>query len=191
MKQHGTKYRTSIQSIMIILGILMIPFSTEAARVVSSGSTSQEPAQSSAFSSANLPFFSFFTFSEGLTPSAGSGGYLFQLFGGVDLTADETKLDTTVTYVDQNAPQRMFLDQNYPNPCRQTTSIKYGIPRNSTVTVTIHTLLGSPVKTLVTERQKAGIYTVNTSELDLMPGMYFYRLQTEYGTLTRRMTITE
>ena len=115
----------------------------------------------------------------------------FSLFTDLETILHQRKLDTTVAITDKNAPARMFLDQNYPNPFQHTTSIRYGIPQNTHVTVTIHTMLGSLVKTLVNENQKAGVYTIELSRPDLMPGLYFYRIQTEYGALTRRMTISK
>lgn len=89
------------------------------------------------------------------------------------------------------APERLFLDQNFPNPFNPTTMIRYGVPVETNVKLTIHTLLGTPVRILVDERQEAGIYEYDFSALDLPSGAYFYRLQTPLGTLTRRMTVSK
>jgi hypothetical protein len=89
------------------------------------------------------------------------------------------------------APERMFLDQNFPNPFNPTTMIRYGVPVETNVKLTIYTLLGTPIRILVDERQEAGIYEYDFSALDLPSGAYFYRLQTPLGTLTRRMTVSK
>lgn len=102
----------------------------------------------------------------------------------------QQKPDTTISRTDELAPAKLFLDQNYPNPFRLSTSVRYGLPKDSYVKVTIHTMLGTPVKTILDEQQRSGIYTLDISVPDLMPGIYFYRVQTEYGALTRRLTIS-
>jgi Rieske Fe-S protein len=88
-------------------------------------------------------------------------------------------------------PATIFLDQNYPNPFNPTTLSRYGIPERARVTITIHTLLGSKVDTIVDEMQEAGVYMYDFSARDIPSGVYFYRMQTAMGTLTRRMTVTK
>ncbi len=92
---------------------------------------------------------------------------------------------------DNEIPNRMFLDQNYPNPFNPSTMIRYGVPSETMVRLTVHTLLGNEIKVLVDERQEAGTYMFDFAALDLPSGAYFYRLQTPLGTLTRRMTISK
>lgn len=88
-------------------------------------------------------------------------------------------------------PDRLFLDQNYPNPFNPTTMIRYGLPTETRVRLTVHTILGTQIKTLVDETQSAGTYVFDFAALDLPSGSYFYRLQTPLGTITRRMTISK
>jgi len=88
-------------------------------------------------------------------------------------------------------PDRLFLDQNYPNPFNPTTMIRYGLPSETHVRLTVHTILGTQIKTLIDETQAAGTYVFDFAALDLPSGSYFYRLQTPMGTLTRRMTISK
>lgn len=86
-------------------------------------------------------------------------------------------------------PTKLFLDQNYPNPFNPSTVIRYGLPSGTHVRLTVHTLLGNEVKTLVDQSQEAGVYYYDFSGIDLPSGAYFYRMQTQLGTLTRRMVI--
>ncbi len=88
-------------------------------------------------------------------------------------------------------PSKLFMDQNYPNPFNPTTMIRYGLPAQTRVRLTVHTLLGNQVATLVDETQQPGIHVVDFSALDLPSGAYFYRLQTDLGTLTRRMVVSK
>ncbi len=184
MKRTGTKYSTSILAAALLIGSVLIPFTAQGARIA--------PAEQKDIMSTKERICCDYLSTDKSTSLVVAPRFPFNLLTGVEALAyQQEKPDTTIAVLDPNAPSRMFLDQNYPNPFRDATSIRYGIPRNSIVTVTIHTLLGSPVKTLVSERQKGGIYTLNLSKPDLMPGLYFYRLQTEYGTLTRRFTIAD
>jgi hypothetical protein len=86
-------------------------------------------------------------------------------------------------------PSRLFLDQNYPNPFNPSTMIRYGLPSGTNVRLSIHSLLGNEIKVILNGWQDAGTYTLDLSAQDLPSGIYYYRLQTELGTLTRRMTI--
>jgi hypothetical protein len=94
--------------------------------------------------------------------------------------------------VDANElPTRLFMDQNYPNPFNPSTMIRYGLPAGTNVKLSIHSLLGNEIKVVLDGWQDAGTYTLDLSAQDLPSGVYFYRLQTEIGTLTRRMTISK
>jgi hypothetical protein len=86
-------------------------------------------------------------------------------------------------------PSKLFLDQNYPNPFNPTTMIRYGLPNGTNVKISIHSLLGNQIRVVMDGWQDAGNYTYDFSAQDLPSGVYFYRMQTDLGTLTRRMTV--
>jgi hypothetical protein len=79
-------------------------------------------------------------------------------------------------------PVAYRLYQNYPNPFNPATTIKYELPVQSTVTLTIYTILGQKVKTLVSGVEDAGVKQVqwdgrNERGLGVATGVYFYRLE--------------
>jgi hypothetical protein len=88
-------------------------------------------------------------------------------------------------------PGRLFLDQNFPNPFNPSTMIRYGLPGGSRVKLTVHTLIGTRIRVLVDQWQDPGVYTYDMFANDLPSGAYFYRLQTEFGTITRRMIVSK
>lgn len=120
-----------------------------------------------------------------LSGSIGEG----DVWGIEPVSQREPERDTTLTLTDPSAPERFYLGQNSPNPFRASTAISYGLPAPTWVKITIHSMLGSEIMTIVDEPQKGGVYAIQFSEPDLQPGIYFYRIQTDYGLLTRRMTV--
>jgi hypothetical protein len=79
--------------------------------------------------------------------------------------------------------------ENYPNPFNPTTKIKYGIPKYSYVTLKIYDLLGRELKAIVNEQLQPGEYQVDFDASDLPCETYFYKLQTNSFTETKKMLL--
>jgi|GEM_PF-1369034 len=88
-------------------------------------------------------------------------------------------------------PDQYSLWQNYPNPFNPVTSIRFGLPEATDVTISVYNLLGEKVATLVNERKKAGIYTVRFNASRLGSGLYFYEISTENFSRTRKMIVVK
>jgi hypothetical protein len=73
-------------------------------------------------------------------------------------------------------PQEFALQQNYPNPFNPSTIITYQLPIINYVTLKVYDVLGRVVKTLVNERQAAGMHSVTFNAAGLSSGIYFYRI---------------
>jgi subtilisin family serine protease len=82
-------------------------------------------------------------------------------------------------YVDIDGLNEFKLYQNYPNPFNPSTKVKYFIPRNSFVKITLHDILGSEIRTVVNESAQPGYYEVIVDGSDLSSGLYFVRLSSE------------
>ncbi|MBD3225750.1 MAG: DNRLRE domain-containing protein, partial [Caldithrix sp.] len=83
-------------------------------------------------------------------------------------------------------PQSMRLKQNYPNPFNATTTIRFSIPRQMSVTLTIYNVRGQMVDVPLHSTLNAGAHQVHWQADHLSSGLYFYRLKTPDGELTRR-----
>jgi hypothetical protein len=86
----------------------------------------------------------------------------------------------------ERAPSGFTLDQNYPNPFNLSTSIRYRISVPSSIELSIYSMNGRKIRTLVNGDRSAGTYTVIWDGADDMggiaaSGMYFYRLKTKNG----------
>ncbi|MCL6098442.1 MAG: T9SS type A sorting domain-containing protein [Bacteroidetes bacterium] len=91
-------------------------------------------------------------------------------------------------------PQNFELYANYPNPFNPTTNIRYSIPVQNHVSLTIYNLLGQKVATLVDQVQQSGTYTANwngTSDNGLVvsSGLYFYRIEAGNFITTKKMVL--
>jgi hypothetical protein len=87
-----------------------------------------------------------------------------------------------------------ILEQNQPNPFNSITWINYTLPEQSNITLNIYNVNGSLVRTLQNGPQPAGKYSVKWNGLNnagspVSSGIYFYRLETEGFTGTRKMFI--
>ncbi len=75
-----------------------------------------------------------------------------------------------------SVPQSYALGQNYPNPFNPTTVIRYQLPVESRVSVTVYDVLGRAVARLVDGVESAGMRTVRWDASAAATGVYFYRL---------------
>ncbi len=80
------------------------------------------------------------------------------------------------------SPTNFILEQNYPNPFNPTTQIKFALPVNSSVSITIYNLLGEAVRELINSDLNSGVHTVQWNSEDfsgkkVSSGIYFYKLK--------------
>lgn len=89
-------------------------------------------------------------------------------------------------------PAEYSLYQNYPNPFNPSTIIKFGLPEQTIVELTVFDILGRRVKTLVNnEVKQPGHYEIHFNASDLASGIYFYQLQTNKFTSTKKMMLVK
>jgi endo-1,4-beta-xylanase len=132
---------------------------------------------------------------------AGSGAYAYQLTttpfsvarGGVtsfgSFYVGSFAPITGVTNDETMLPQKFVLNQNYPNPFNPSTVISYQLPVSSKVTLKVYDMLGKEVTTLVDTKQAAGTYKKEWNAAKLASGVYFYRIQTETFTSTKKLIL--
>ena len=74
-------------------------------------------------------------------------------------------------------PAGFLLHQNYPNPFNPTTTIRYGLPDRSHVTLIVFNTLGQQVAQLVDGDMDAGYHELRFDASGLSSGVYLYRMQ--------------
>ena len=86
-------------------------------------------------------------------------------------------------------PNTYRLYQNYPNPFNPVTKIKYGLPKNGYVKLTIYDELGKEVAVLADGYAQANTYEAVFDATNLPSGVYYYKLEAEGFSDTKKMVI--
>ena len=107
---------------------------------------------------------------------------------GVDnITASDIPVGLELTVL--NVPQTSQLEQNYPNPFNPSTNIQYSVSESGKIKLAVYNLIGEEVALLVNGIVEVGFYEVTFSATKLPGGIYFYRLQTNDYTQTKKMIL--
>jgi Secretion system C-terminal sorting domain len=82
-----------------------------------------------------------------------------------------------VKYESSNLPNSYYLGNNYPNPFNPSTTIKFGLPQQSEVTITIFNVLGQKVFEETAKSLAAGIHSFSFDASQLSSGIYIYNIR--------------
>ncbi len=91
-------------------------------------------------------------------------------------------------------PSQISLNQNYPNPFNTETRVSFHLEKPSSAKIEIFDLQGKLVNILADDFYEAGNYGVIWNGTDaagnsVATGVYFYRLETDRDSMTRRMVL--
>jgi hypothetical protein len=102
-------------------------------------------------------------------------------------------IELTITEVEQisnTIPEQFSLKQNYPNPFNPTTTIEFSLNNTGKVNLSVYTLSGELVTTLIESKQyNTGTYKVTMDASLLSSGVYFYTLKLGNNIITKKMTL--
>jgi photosystem II stability/assembly factor-like uncharacterized protein len=113
------------------------------------------------------------------------GSYISQNIIMKTTTGGITFVNTNSNYI----PDKYFLFQNYPNPFNPATNIKFAIPKNEFVKITVFDMLGKELETLVNEQLQSGTYETNWNASNYPSGVYFYKLSAGDFSETKMMLL--
>jgi photosystem II stability/assembly factor-like uncharacterized protein len=96
-----------------------------------------------------------------------------------------------ITQISNEVPREFELMQNYPNPFNPETKIKFNIPKVGFVSLKIYDVLGNELETLINSQLKEGIYEADFSAKNYPSGIYFYKMDFDGNSYTRKMIIVK
>lgn len=125
------------------------------------------------------------TFTQGVT--------VYRSGGVAGLECIDRTLQSTPTGISSNtfSVKEYFLSQNYPNPFNPVTTLEFGISKSGYTSLKIFNILGKEVSTLVNENLNAGNYKFSFDGSGLASGIYFYKLQNENYSETKKMFLAK
>ena len=97
----------------------------------------------------------------------------------------------TGVYPINNVRLKTTVEQNFPNPFNSSTLIRYYIPHQSSVELSVHDITGKVLQTLFKGNQSAGSHSINFNANSLPGGYYFYSLKTNNQKLVRKMLLVK
>tara|TARA_B100001167_G_scaffold96768_1_gene58896 strand:- start:269 stop:2149 length:1881 start_codon:yes stop_codon:yes gene_type:complete len=91
-------------------------------------------------------------------------------------------------------PSQFVLYQNYPNPFNPVTTLRYDLPEDANVNITIYDMMGRQVSTLVSSHQSSGYKSVqwnatNDKGAPVSAGIYLYMIQAGEFRKMRKMIL--
>ena len=103
-------------------------------------------------------------------------------------------INSFVNILKDDFPYQYKLHSAYPNPFNPLTSLRYDLPNDGMVKITVHDMMGRVVKTLVNSSQTAGFKSVqwnatNDKNEPVSAGLYLYTIQAGEFRQTRKMVL--
>jgi aminopeptidase N len=86
-------------------------------------------------------------------------------------------------------PSSFTLNQNYPNPFNPSTTIRFEVPKNSRIKLTIYNMLGEAIRVLTDAFFEEGVYEKTFDARELASGVYIYELKSDDVLLRQKMVL--
>ena len=100
-------------------------------------------------------------------------------------------LVTGIQNIGGNIPSKFSLSQNYPNPFNPVTNIKFAVPKSSFVKLVVYDIQGRLVETILQNELPAGTYKADWDASKFSTGIYFYKLESEGFSETKKMMLVK
>ena len=91
-------------------------------------------------------------------------------------------------------PEVYVLHQNYPNPFNPVTTLRYDLPEDAMVNITIYDIMGRIIKTMVNQNQNSGYKYIqwdatSNAGQPVSAGLYLYNIQAGKFRQTKKMVL--
>ena len=96
---------------------------------------------------------------------------------------------SSIQNITSQTPEGFELSQNYPNPFNPSTKISFSIPSSGLTKLTVFDISGREIAQLVNEELSSGTYEYTFDAGSLTSGAYFYRIEANGFTETKKMLL--
>ena len=120
-----------------------------------------------------------------------SSDKLISLGGEVDEWSSNGVFTLSGLFEIESAPEKINLDSAYPNPFNPTTTISFGLPVDSEVSIQIYNLQGRVVETLASQFMQAGYHSVTWNADSYSSGVYFVKMATGDYVSTQKLLLVK
>ena len=102
--------------------------------------------------------------------------------------------NTSLSTDNELTPLSFRLHQNHPNPFNPVTTLRYDLPEDAVVNITIYDMMGRIVSNLVSSQQRAGYKSIqwnatNNIGQPVSAGLYLYTIEAGEFRQTKKMVL--
>lgn len=113
----------------------------------------------------------------------------FDASGVPSLKVEKPEFETQMALVEPaGVPNTFALSQNYPNPFNPTTTIQFSLQQSSEYTLRVYNVTGQVVESFSGNGQE-GLNEIVWNASPFASGVYFYKLEAEGQTATKKMVL--
>ncbi len=84
-----------------------------------------------------------------------------------------------------------LIIREYPNPAQARSTLEYELSEQALVVLSVYDQMGRKLRTLVDQRQNAGMHKITQDVRSLTPGVYYYHLRVGDRWQNRRFVVVE
>ena len=95
----------------------------------------------------------------------------------------------TTSISEETHPSRFALRPIYPNPFNPSTTIRFDLPAEGFITLSVYDITGKLVETLINEVLQQGSHNILWQPQNLPSGNYFVQLKSRNRTFTKKLTL--
>ena len=86
-------------------------------------------------------------------------------------------------------PKEFALYQNYPNPFNPSTTIRFALPVQTNLVISVYNSIGEKVAEAFNGELVEGYHEINFNASNIASGVYFYRFESKKYTSTKKMIV--
>ena len=130
----------------------------------------------------------FATVEKGSFPAYGSNGV------NIYPEVGESQFTLAVAYSalssggESTLPKGFALHQAYPNPFNPSTTIRFDLPEEGFITMSVYDITGKLVETLINKPMEPGTHRIQWNPVNLSSGLYIVQLEAGEKTFNQKIT---